>query len=128
MNVLVVEDVPDVALTFAALIRACGHRTQVAYDGTSALRMVREFKPQTVFIDIGLPGMDGYELASRLRAVPELKGSLLVSVSGNEVDEHKWRESTLDRHLQKPLTVDSLLGILAPAELGSVAPNGARAK
>jgi len=117
VNVLVVEDVPDVALTFAALIRACGHRTQVAYDGSSALRMVREFKPQTVFIDIGLPGgMDGYELASRLRAVPELKESLLVSVSGNDVDEERWKESTLDKHLQKPLSVDSLLGILSPAD------------
>ena len=124
MNVLVVEDVPDVALMFAALIRACGHRTQVAYDGSSALRMVREFKPQTVFIDIGLPGMDGYELATQLRAVPELKDSLLVSVSGNEVDESRWKESTLDRHLQKPLTVDSLLGILAPSELRSVSQNG----
>ncbi len=67
MNVLVVEDIPDVALTFAALIRAYGHRTQVAYDGSSALQMVREFKPHTVFIDIHLPGMNGYELATHLR-------------------------------------------------------------
>ena len=50
---------PVVALTFAALIRAYGHRTQVAYDGQAALLVAREFKPQTVFVDIGLPGMNG---------------------------------------------------------------------
>jgi CheY-like chemotaxis protein len=114
VNVLVVEDIPDVALTFAALIRAYGHRTQVAYDGTSALQMVREFKPHTVFIDIHLPDMYGYELATRLRGVPGLEDALFVSVSGNQIDEQKWKESTLDRHLQKPLTVDSLMGILEP--------------
>ena len=115
MNVLVVEDIPDVALTFAALIRAYGHRTQVAYDGFSALQIVREFKPHTVFIDIHLPGMNGYELARRLRE-SGLESTLLVSVSGNEVDEDKWKESTIDKHLQKPLTVDSLMGILEPQE------------
>jgi CheY-like chemotaxis protein len=114
VNVLVVEDVPDVAATFAALLRAYGHRTQVAYDGPSALLMVREFKPQTVFIDVGLPGMDGYELAAQLRAVPGLENALLVSVSGNEVDEQKWQQATLNMHLQKPLTIDALLGILSP--------------
>ncbi len=116
MNVLVVEDIPDVATTFAALIRAYGHRTQVAYDGTTALRMAHEFKPHTVFIDIGLPGMDGYELASRLRSMPGLEASMFVSVSGQDIDQHRWKESTLDRHLQKPLTVESLLTILAPGE------------
>lgn len=117
MNVLVVEDIPDVALTFAALIRAYGHRTQVAYDGTSALRMAREFRPQTVFIDIHLPDMYGYDLAVKLRELPGVEDALLVSVSGNDVDEQKWRESRLDRHLQKPLTVDSLLEILEPAQV-----------
>ena len=116
MNVLVVEDIPDVALTFAALIRAYGHRTQVAYDGSSALHMVREFKPHTVFIDIHLPGMSGYELARHLRDIPGLKESLFVSVSGNQIDEEQWKASSIDKHLQKPLTVDSLMGILGPQE------------
>jgi CheY-like chemotaxis protein len=117
MNVLVVEDIPDVALTFAALIRAYGHRTQVAYDGASALQMVREFKPHTVFIDIHLPDMYGYDLAQQLRCVPGLEEALFVSVSGNQIDEEKWKQSSLDRHLQKPLTVDSLMGILEPREV-----------
>lgn len=116
MNVLVVEDIPDVALTFAALIRAYGHRTQVAYDGSSALQMVREFKPHTVFIDIHLPGMSGYDLAKHLRKISGLEDALFVSVSGNQIDEEQWKASTIDKHLQKPLTVDSLMGILGPLE------------
>ncbi len=114
MNVMVIEDIPDVALTFAALIRAYGHRTQVAYDGTTALQMVREFKPHTIFIDIHLPDMYGYDLAVQLRNVPGLEDAMLVSVSGNEIDEQRWKASNIDRHLQKPLTVDSLMGILEP--------------
>jgi len=116
VNILVVEDVPDVAATFAALLRAYGHRTQVALDGSSALAMVREFKPHTVFIDVCLPGMDGYELARRLRGVPGLADALLVSVSGNDLDDDKWREATLDKHLQKPVTVDALVEILNAKE------------
>jgi two-component system CheB/CheR fusion protein len=112
VNVLVVEDIPDVAATFAALLRAYGHRTQVAYSGPSALLMAREFRPQTVFIDIGLPGMDGYELAAKLRAMPGMDQALLVSVSGNEIDQPKWQQATLDVHLQKPLSIEALLGIL----------------
>lgn len=112
MNVLVVEDIPDVALTFAALIRAYGHRTQVAYDGNSALRMAREFRPQTVFIDIHLPDMLGYDLAPQLRELPGMAESTFISVSGNALDEERWRAAMIDRHLQKPLTLDSLLGIL----------------
>jgi two-component system CheB/CheR fusion protein len=116
VNILVVEDVPDVALTFAALLRAYGHRTQVAYDAASALAMVREFKPHTVFIDVCLPGMDGYELAKRLRAVVGLADALLVSVSGHEIDEAKWHEATLNMHLQKPVTVGALVEVLSAKE------------
>ncbi len=113
MNVLVVEDIPDVALTFAALIRAYGHRTQVAYDGGSALRMAREFRPQTVFIDIHLPDMLGYDLAPQLRKLPGMSEATFISVSGNALEEERWATAMIDRHLQKPLTIDSLMGILA---------------
>lgn len=120
MNVLVVEDVPDVASTFAALLRAYGHRTQVAYDGRSALLMVREFKPHTVFVDIGLPDMDGYELATKLRAVSRLEYALFVSVSGLDIDHEKWREATFNVHLQKPLTIDAVLDLLNAPQLNGL--------
>lgn len=113
MRILVVEDVPDVAATFAALLRAYGHRTQVAGDGANALRIAREFKPEIVFIDIGLPGMDGYELAAQLRAIDDLGRPLLISVSGREIDDERFKEVGLDRALTKPVTVGSLMEILA---------------
>jgi CheY-like chemotaxis protein len=112
VNVLVVEDVPDVAVTFAALIRAYGHRTQVAYDGDSASRMAREFRPHTVFIDIGLPDMDGYDLARRLRGIEGLENSRLVSISGKDIDPGRFEESGLNVHLKKPVTMDALLSVL----------------
>ena len=112
MNVLVVEDIPDVALTFAALIRAYGHRTQVAYSGESALGIAREFRPQTTFIDIGLPGMDGYELAARLRSVEGLENSVLVTVSGQDPDSERLQRAGINLHLKKPVTMDALIGIL----------------
>jgi two-component system CheB/CheR fusion protein len=113
VRILVVEDVPDVAATFAALLRAYGHRTHVAADGTSALRIAREFKPEIVFIDIGLPGMDGYELAAHLRSMNDLARPLLISVSGREIDDERFKEVGLDRKLTKPVTVGSLMEILA---------------
>ncbi|HEV3137454.1 MAG TPA: response regulator [Pirellulales bacterium] len=112
MNVLVVEDVPNVALTFAGLIRAYGHRAQVVFSAEQALQIAREFRPQTVFIDIGLPEMDGYELARRLRGIDELAGSILISVSGSAGDPERFRQSGLNHHLTKPVALDALIGIL----------------
>jgi len=113
VNVLVVEDVPDVALTFAGLIRAYGHRAHVAYDGETALRVAREFKPHTVFIDIGLPGMDGYQLAERLREMEGLDRAYLVSVSGQECDAERFQQAGLNLHLKKPVMMASLIGLLS---------------
>lgn len=113
VRILVVEDVPDVAATFAALLRAYGNRTQVAGDGANALRIAREFKPEIVFIDIGLPGMDGYELAAQLREMNGIGRPLLVSLSGREINDERFKEVGLDRALTKPVTVGSLMEILA---------------
>jgi CheY-like chemotaxis protein len=110
MRILVVEDVPDVALTFSALIRACGHRTQVAPNGKAALRMASEFHPELVFVDIGLPGMDGYEVAERLHAMGE--HPRIVAVSGQEVDPQRQQEAGIEKHLNKPVTIDALMSVI----------------
>lgn len=111
MRVLVVEDIPDVALVFAALIRACGHKAQTALNGRDAIRIAREFRPNTVFVDIGLPDIDGYELAAELRAAAG-DDVRLISVSGKEIDPDRAREVGLTEHLMKPVRMDSLLPIL----------------
>lgn len=113
MNVLVVEDVPDVALTFAGLLRAYGNRTQVAYNGETALRIAGEWKPQMVFIDIGLPDIDGYQLAERLRQIQGLENACLVSVSGKDSDPDRAQEVGLNLHLKKPVSIDALLSLFS---------------
>src|SRR5262249_41979541 len=81
-RVLVVDDNRDAAESLAMLLRLEGQHVQVAFDGHTALAMAREFRPQTVFLDIGMPGMDGYEVAKRLRQDPGLKDTVLVAVTG----------------------------------------------
>src|SRR5262249_13328129 len=74
---LVVDDNPDAARSLALLLRLDGHEVRVADDGPSALRTAAEFRPEAVLLDIGLPGMDGNEVAKRLRATPGLERSVL---------------------------------------------------
>src|SRR6185295_8624340 len=89
-RVLVVDDHPDCALTFAEMIRALGHVVAVAHDGPEALALALEFKPATALVDIGLPGMDGFELGRKLRdsAGPSLR---LIAVSGYGQETHRAR-------------------------------------
>ena len=79
---LLVEDNLDAAESLGELLRIWGHEVTVAHDGAAALRAVPEVRPEVVLLDIGLPGMDGYEVASRLRATPGLAGLRLVAVTG----------------------------------------------
>jgi CheY-like chemotaxis protein len=113
-SVLIVDDNVDQADSLAALCRVLGHDVQVAYDGESALQCARRTRPEIVFLDITLPGMDGYDVAARLRA--ELGSRLqLVAVSGRGRDEDRERAlgAGFDHFLLKPLDpsfLESLLG------------------
>ncbi len=113
-RILVVEDNPDVAESLAMLLRALGHVVEVVPDGASALAAVRCCHPDVVFLDIGLPDMDGYEVARRLRAEygPALH---LVALTGygQEADRRRAHETGFDRHLLKPATVEALERALA---------------
>src|ERR671934_2878428 len=82
LRVLVAEDDPDTALSTAALLRAEGHEAIVAPDGPSALALAEAESPDAVLIDIGLPGLDGYRLAERIRALGREPRPLLVAVTG----------------------------------------------
>ena len=109
-RILVVDDNPDAAQLLADSLQALGHRTRVAFDGPSALDAAVEFAPDVALLDLGLPVMDGFEVAQRLRALPQLGGVQLVAITGygQEVDRQRTREAGFDEHMVKPVDLDRL--------------------
>ncbi len=114
-RLLVVDDNRDAAESMADLAAQWGYEVQSAYDGTEALRIARSFHPSTVFLDIGMPGMDGYAVARELRQMPELQGTLLVAMTGygQEEDVRRSREAGFDHHLVKPIDFADLTTLLS---------------
>jgi CheY-like chemotaxis protein len=113
-RVLIVEDNPDAAESLRMLLELLGHRVRVAPDGLAALEAAHASPPEVMLIDIGLPGMDGYELAHRLRADSTLGGLVLVALTGYGRDEDKERSlaAGFDFHLVKPVNVAALESLL----------------
>jgi two-component system CheB/CheR fusion protein len=103
-RVLVVDDNVDAAETLAMLARLYGHEVRTVHDGASALDAAIAFQPEIVLLDIGLPGLDGYEVARRLRLQPGGDQILLAAVTGygREEDRARAREAGFDHHLTKP--------------------------
>jgi len=116
-RILVVDDNTDAAATLAMLLRIGGHEVKVAHDGNAALETAGAFRPEVVLLDIGLPGLDGYEVARRLRSRPETEQSLLVAVSGygQEDDKRRSREAGFDHHLVKPVDFAALRAVIPRA-------------
>jgi len=114
-RVLVVDDNRDAADTTAELVGLWGYRVRTAPDGPSALRAAREFRPRIVLLDIGLPGMDGYEVARQLRQEPELAELFLMAVTGygQEEDRRRALEAGFNAHLPKPVDPEQLRQVLA---------------
>jgi PAS domain S-box-containing protein len=117
LRVLVVDDNRDAADSLAMLLELYGHAVETAYDGPSGVESARRARPDLVFLDIGLPGMDGYAVAARLRAAPEMTGTRIVALSGyaQEEDRQRSRAAGFDDHLVKPLDPDTLARCLSEA-------------
>jgi CheY-like chemotaxis protein len=115
-RVLVAEDIPDAAEMMRLMIESMGHDVRVASDGVQAVAMAEQFDPQIALLDIGMPRMDGYEAARRIRAV---LGSrvLLVALTGwgQEKDERRAYAAGFDRHVTKPAEPDVLESLIASA-------------
>jgi two-component system CheB/CheR fusion protein len=110
-RILVVEDDEDSALLLAETLGDQGFSVEVAHDGASALAKAAEFKPAVAVLDVGLPDMDGYQLAKRMRLLEELPAGLrLIALTGYGGDEERRRsrEAGFDVHLVKPVLPDVL--------------------
>jgi CheY-like chemotaxis protein len=109
-RVLIVDDNVDAAQTLELLLKSLGHETAVAHTGVEALRITPEFRPDIVLLDIGLPGLDGYEVARRLRTLKSEERVRIVAVTGwgQEADKQRSREAGFDLHLVKPISSSDL--------------------
>ena len=117
LRVLVVDDNLDAAESLAALLAALGHETRMAHDGPAGLAAARALRPDLAFLDIGLPGMNGHELARAMRASSELKDTVLVALTGwgAASDMTLSHEAGFDQHLTKPVSREALEQALATA-------------
>jgi CheY-like chemotaxis protein len=104
-RILIVDDNRDSADSFARLLRIMGHEVLTAHDGEQAVEMAVEFRPDVVFLDIGLPGMDGYALAATLHAQPALSGAVLIALTGygTDADRQRSQQAGFFAHLVKPV-------------------------
>jgi signal transduction histidine kinase/CheY-like chemotaxis protein len=104
-RLLVVDDNRDAATSLAMLLRLEGHEVQTAHDGMSALELAKSYGPELILLDIGMPGMDGYEVARRIRQQPKLENVVLAALTGwgQEGDRQRTAEAGFDHHLVKPV-------------------------
>jgi PAS domain S-box-containing protein len=112
---LVVDDNADAAVSQAELLRMLGHEAETAYSGQEALRKAARFRPQVVLLDLGMPDMDGFEVARELRRMPEAKEATLIAQTGwsQADDRRRTAEAGFDAHLAKPVEVGALMETLA---------------
>jgi CheY-like chemotaxis protein len=114
-RILVVDDNVDMAKGMARLLTLVGHDVKVAYDGPTAIEAARAHEPDFILLDIGLPGMDGYEVATMLRHESCCRGATFIAVSGYGQDEdlRRSKEAGFHHHLVKPVDHDALMTIIS---------------
>ena len=110
------DDNPEAARALAVVLELWGHEVFVAHDGRAALEQVRRWHPQVVLLDIGLPGMDGFEVAAALRRESGQRSLRVISMAGmsREDDFARALEAGIDQHLHKPVELRFLQSLLGP--------------
>jgi CheY-like chemotaxis protein len=110
-RVLIVDDYPDAAEVVAQLLTLRGHRVAVAHSGAEAIAVAEKLAPEVVFLDIGMPDMDGYEVAARMRGAARFSSTRIVALTAWDSGSvrEKAAVSGIDAHLLKPACLESLL-------------------
>lgn len=126
-RILIVDDNRDSADSLARLFRTFGFEALAVYDGHSALELASDFQPDMAFIDIGMPGLDGYDTALQLRQQRDDAQLILVALTGwaRESDKHRAYDCGFDMHVAKPMSMDTLkelLTLLDPAKIDERRP------
>jgi CheY-like chemotaxis protein/two-component sensor histidine kinase len=118
LRVLVVDDNDDTVLGFSMLLKAYGHEARTAQNGIAAVQFANEFRPHVILLDIGLPGLNGYEVARQIRQQPYGRDIVLIALTGygQDSDRQTSTEAGFDHHLVKPAKFDQLLQILTEVE------------
>ena len=120
-RILVSDDDVDGAETLAIVLRVAGHDVQIAHDGPATLKTAADFRPDVVFLDVGMPGMDGFETARLLRQSAELDKTVLVALTGygREEDRQRAADAGFDHFLVKPTPPKVLIDIVAQLRASS---------
>ena len=114
LRILVVDDNVDYADSLGVMLKKLGHEVRVEYDGLAGLAAAESFRPDIALVDLGMPKLDGFELARRLRVLPATASTRLIAVTGwgEAIDRQRGREAGFDEHVVKPLGFDRLIGLL----------------
>jgi two-component system, OmpR family, response regulator len=113
-RILLVDDSEDAALAMSMLLEALGHEVRTEHDGPRALASIDEFRPEIVVLDIGLPGMDGFEVAREMRKREVTRHAFLIAMTGygSDADRQRALDAGFDRHLTKPVSIDALEAVI----------------
>lgn len=113
-RVLIVDDHVESAEVLGMVVQSVGAQVRLAHDGPAALALAREFLPRVIFLDLNLPGLDGYEVARRLRVEPETARSVVIALTGwaRSTDEERSLREGFEHHLVKPVEVERVRRIL----------------
>jgi len=113
-RILIVDDNESCAITMKLTMEILGHTAQMAIDGPSAIELAKMFQPEIVLLDIGLPGMNGYEICQAMRKEPSLQDTIFIAQTGWGQKEHRKRskEAGFNYHLVKPIDIQALKNIL----------------
>jgi CheY-like chemotaxis protein len=114
-QILIVEDNRDLAKGMGIILKSAGYDVEIVHDGQDALRASHDHRPDVVLLDIGLPGMNGFEIAEAMRSDPDLKDVKIIAISGYDEETFPGHvdRAKFDHHLVKPLNFETISALLA---------------